>query len=174
MSFTTIYSSILSPFSDSYTAAKNATNRATVIKNAVDAVVESRHLLEDTGIDLPKDLKQVCLLTLIIFLHCGSLLQAVTRYIKRLNEKEPAAQGSTQKPKKVKPAYTIRDVIKQHYKALVEAEIPYTPKDHEYIGSYQRAVTTVHQNMSEKEVEKAEEILERWNEEGASLEVQLK
>jgi hypothetical protein len=68
-SFTTIYSSILSPFSDSYKAAKNATTRATVIKNAVDAVVESRHLLEDTGIGLPKDLKQVCLLTLIIFFH---------------------------------------------------------------------------------------------------------
>jgi hypothetical protein len=74
----------------------------------------------------------------------------------------------------MKPAYTIRDVIKQHFKALVEAEIPYKPQDHEYIGSYQRAVTTVLENMSEKEVEEAEEILEQWNKEGAPLDVQLK
>ena len=61
MAFTDLYSSILSPFVKSYKEATNEKKRALVLKNAADAVLESRHLLEDTGIDLPKDLKKVCL-----------------------------------------------------------------------------------------------------------------
>jgi hypothetical protein len=65
-------------------------------------------------------------------------------------------------------------VIKQHHRELVEAEIPYKPTDKEYIGSYQRAVTTVLNNMSEKELEEAEEIVDSWNKQGAPAEAQLK
>jgi hypothetical protein len=36
---------------------------------------------------------------------------------------------------------------------------------------YQRAVTTVLKNMTEEEVEKAEEILESWRKQGAPPEV---
>lgn len=78
------------------------------------------------------------------------------------------------KPKKIKQVYTIRDVIKQHYGDRVGAEIPYTPKDSEYIGSYQRAVTTVLKNMTENDLKEAEKILELWNAQGAPSNVQTK
>jgi hypothetical protein len=78
------------------------------------------------------------------------------------------------KPKKIKEVYTVRDVIKQIHGKLVDAEIPYRRHEKEYIGSYQRAVTTVHQNMTKKQLEKAKEIAELWNEEGAPPEVQQK
>jgi hypothetical protein len=72
MPFTDIYSSILAPFVDTYKVAAHETNRGRIIEKAVNAVVESRHLLEDTGVNLPTDLKLVCLLSLSIFLHCCS------------------------------------------------------------------------------------------------------
>jgi hypothetical protein len=43
-----------------------------------------------------------------------------------------------------------------------------------YIGSYQRAVTTVHKNMNSNELEEAEKIAEMWNKQGAPVEVQRK
>src|SRR5271168_926506 len=49
---------------------------------------------------------------------------------------------------KIKQVYTIRDVIKQSYRALIEDEIPFKPTDKDYISSYQCAVTTVINNMS--------------------------
>jgi len=137
-------------------------------------VVNSRHLLEDTGADLPKDLNTVCPLLFCIYLQYYWWGQAITRYIKGLCEKDTTVKGGDPKPTKVKPVYSIRDVIKQHYRELVEAEIPYKPTDKEYIGSYQRAVTTVLKNMSEQDVEEAEEIVESWNKQGAPAEVQLK
>ena len=78
------------------------------------------------------------------------------------------------KPKKVKQVYTIRDVIKQNYGELVAEEIGCKPDDKKYIGSYQRAVTTVHNNMSEEELDEVQRILDLWNKDGAPSEVQLK
>jgi hypothetical protein len=60
MAFTDIYASILLPFVEKYKVAQNQKSRALLIKNAAEAVMKSRHLLEDTGIDLPKNLNMVC------------------------------------------------------------------------------------------------------------------
>jgi hypothetical protein len=68
----------------------------------------------------------------------------------------------------------LRDVVKQHYRDLVEEEIPYRPNDKQYLGSYQRAVTTVLNKMTESELEDAEKMVERWNELGSPAEVQRK
>jgi len=89
-------------------------------------------------------------------------------------KKETATEGGDPKPTKLKPVYTIRDVIKQNYRNLVEAEIPHKPNDKDYISKYQRAVTTVLDTMSKKDLEKAQEIVNLWNKEGAPVEVQLK
>lgn len=59
MNFSKAYGSILLPFVDEYKTAKNEKGRNGVVKNAVDAVTEGRNLLEDEGVDLPKDLKTV-------------------------------------------------------------------------------------------------------------------
>ena len=69
---------------------------------------------------------------------------------------------------KLKQVYSIWDVIKQHYQELVEAEIPYKLTNKEYIGSYQCAVTTVLKNMSEKDIEEVEEIVDSWNKQGGT------
>lgn len=58
MAFGDVYSSILLPFARSY-QAKNEKGRAQVVKDAMDAVLKSRDLLEDQGGNLPKDLKTV-------------------------------------------------------------------------------------------------------------------
>lgn len=68
MAFGDIYCNILLPFVESYKLATNQKNRAVIIKNAAEAVVKSRHLLEDTGIDLPKDLNTVRPLLFCIYL----------------------------------------------------------------------------------------------------------
>ena len=78
------------------------------------------------------------------------------------------------KPKKIKEVYTLRDVIKQHYRELVEAEIPYKSTDKGYLGSYQRAVRTVLTNMDKEELDEVQNILDAWNEQGAPPEDQLK
>ena len=78
------------------------------------------------------------------------------------------------KPKKIKEVYTLRDVIRQHYKELVEAEIPYKSTDKEYLGSYQHAVTTVLTNMDKEDLDEVQNILDAWNEQGAPPEDQLK
>jgi len=70
--------------------------------------------------------------------------------------------------------YTIRDVIKQHYRDLVEGEIPYQSTEKEYISSYQRAVTSIYNNMTEDELAEAENIMMAWNKLGAPQDVQLK
>jgi hypothetical protein len=67
MSFTEVYGDLFLPFVESYKAAKNEKNRALVVKNAADAVLESRHLLEDQDVDLPKDLKTVRLFHYVSF-----------------------------------------------------------------------------------------------------------
>ena len=78
------------------------------------------------------------------------------------------------KPKKVKPLYNIRDVVKQNYRELVEEKIPFKPNDPKYIGSYQAAVTEVIQNMAEEDLAAVEEIAEEWSKQGAPAEVKLK
>lgn len=45
----------------------------------------------------------------------------------------------------------------------MEDEIPYKSMDKGYIGSYQRAVTIVPNNMSKEDIEEAEKILDLWN-----------
>jgi hypothetical protein len=66
MAFSNIYSSILLPFVKSYNKATNEKSRGIIVKNAADAVLKSRHLLKDKGIDLPNDLKQVCVFSLYL------------------------------------------------------------------------------------------------------------
>lgn len=102
------------------------------------------------------------------------ILQAIIRYIKRLIKKESAEEAGDPKPTKVKQIYTLRDVIKQNYKALVEEEIPYKTTDKEYIGSYQRAVTDVLKNMTDEQLEEAQNLVDSWNSKGAPSDHQLK
>jgi hypothetical protein len=59
MSFSKVYSAILLPFVGKYKEAKNEKGRMTVVTNAVNAVTTSRSLLEDQGLELPKNLKSV-------------------------------------------------------------------------------------------------------------------
>ena len=87
---------------------------------------------------------------------------------------EGTSKRDDTEPTKLKKIYSLRDVVKQVYRDLVEAEIPYRPTDPEYIGSYQRAVTTVIQNMAKRDIEEAEKIVESWNKRGPPLAVQRK
>jgi hypothetical protein len=70
MSFSEVYGDILLPFVENYKEAKNEKNRAQVVKNAADAVSSSSQLLEDQGVNLPKDLKSVRICPFSILLHC--------------------------------------------------------------------------------------------------------
>jgi hypothetical protein len=58
------YQKILSPFVNSYDAAKNAKGRKQVLKNAAEALQKSKDLLEEKGEELPKYLETVCFSTL--------------------------------------------------------------------------------------------------------------
>jgi hypothetical protein len=86
----------------------------------------------------------------------------------------PKSKAQEQKRKKVKPSYTIRDVIRENYRSLIDNEIPYPPGDPEYIARFQAALTTVLKNMTEEDLEEAENLLEQWNKDGAPSPVQLK
>ena len=75
MAFDDNYSAVLSPFLKKFKDAQNEKQKRAVLKNACDAVVKSRDLLEDKTVALPKDLSAVhlfisCLVfcSLIIFL----------------------------------------------------------------------------------------------------------
>lgn len=94
--------------------------------------------------------------------------------MKRCMDEEAKDEPEQSKPKKVKQLYTVRDVIKQNHRELVEDEIPYSSVDSEYIGCYQRAVTTVLKKMTEEELEDAQKVADSWNEEGVPSEVQLR
>jgi hypothetical protein len=110
-------------------------------------------------------------------LHLSST-KAVSQHIKLSIEKETNEECDDPmlklKPKKAKPLYTVRDVIKQNHRNLVEKEIPYDANDPKYIGSYQRVVTAVQDNMTEEDLEAAQQIANDWSERGAPPEVQLK
>lgn len=174
MSFSKVYSDLLLPFVENYKLAKNEKNRGQVVKNAADAVSSSSQLLEDQGVNLPKDLKSVCPCSFSILLYYYSLVQAITRYIKAFIKKETTVEGEDPKPMKLKQVYTIRDVVKQQYRAEIEEEIPYQHGEKEYIGSYQNAVTKVLNNLSKKDVKEAEKMVELWNTQGPPSNVQLK
>jgi hypothetical protein len=62
MTFSNDYADILLPFVENYKTAKNEKARKVVVRNAANAVTESRNLREDAAEDLPKDLQTVCLL----------------------------------------------------------------------------------------------------------------
>jgi hypothetical protein len=56
----------------------------------------------------------------------------------------------------------------------VDDEIPFKSTDKQFIGSFQRAVTAVHENMTEEELEEANNIVDLWNSQGAPQDIQLK
>jgi hypothetical protein len=179
MTFSEDYGSILLPFVEKYKAAKNEKARKAVLKTAADAVSKSRDLLEDHTTELPKDLPTVRAFYYYIStaLHLSST-KAISRYIKlsieKETNKEPDDSTLKPKPRKAKQLYCIRDVIKQQHRELVEKEIGYETKDPKYLGSYQRAVTAVMDNMTEEDLEAAQQIADDWSEQGAPPEVQLK
>jgi len=70
MSFSEEYGKILSPFLKKYKEAENENQRKGVLKNAAEAVVESKGLLEDKGEHLPKDIKAVDFFFPLFFLFC--------------------------------------------------------------------------------------------------------
>ena len=101
--------------------------------------------------------------------------QAISCYIKGfLKKKESAPEVEKPKPKKIKKVYSIRDVVKYHYRSRVEKENPLKPSDKDFLGGYQKAVTAVMEGMSKDELEEANEIAELWNKEGCPSELQLK
>jgi hypothetical protein len=59
MALSKVYGTLLLPFVESYKLATNATGRNQVVKNAAEAVLKSKDLLEKEGLDLPKDLRTV-------------------------------------------------------------------------------------------------------------------
>lgn len=96
------------------------------------------------------------------------------RFIRKSISKEsaPEVKEPTDKPKKIKKIYTMRDVIKQRFSEKVADEIPFKTTDPGYIGSYQRAVTTVLENLNGDDLEAAGEMLEQWNKNGGPSDVQ--
>lgn len=60
MSFSKLYSTVLAPFVQEFKEARNEKGRKMVVSNAVNAVKESKVLLENAD-DLPKDLQTVCI-----------------------------------------------------------------------------------------------------------------
>lgn len=66
MSFTQVYGNILAPFVENYKNAKNEKARKGVVETATNAVLNSKNLLEEKGLELPHDLKAVCRSLLIL------------------------------------------------------------------------------------------------------------
>lgn len=59
MSLSKVFGNIISPFVQNFKDAKNEKQRLSVIKEAADAVLKSKDLLEDKEAGLPKDLPSV-------------------------------------------------------------------------------------------------------------------
>jgi len=103
------------------------------------------------------------------------LCQVIRRYINgHLKKDASPTEDDGLKPNKLKKVYTIRDVIKHKYVDLIKEQIPYKTNEKEYIGCYQRAVTTVQENMSKDDLKELEEIALRWSKEGVPEDVQRK
>lgn len=58
MSLSKTFCNLLSPFVESYKEAKNQKELKSIIKNAVDAVLDNRDMMEEPG-ELPSDLPTV-------------------------------------------------------------------------------------------------------------------
>jgi hypothetical protein len=179
MSFIKTYEKVLSPYIKEFGKAANEKVRKMVVKKAADAVSASKDLFEEKGLDLPKDLNNVGVSSLLtVFYNMKFEFQAISRYLKKksLTEEGAAEADVVKEPKtrKIRPSYKIRDVVKQLFRDEIDSEIPYEPKDKAYISCYQKAVTKVLDNLTEEQLEEAEELLETWNKEGASKEVKLK
>jgi hypothetical protein len=179
MAFSEDYGGILLPFVEKYKSAKNEKARKAILKTAADAVSKSRDLLEDDATELPKDLPTVraFLNYISMALHLSST-KAISRYIKlsiqKETNKEPDNSTLKPKPRKVKKLYCVRDVVKLHHGDLVAKEIGYKTDNPKYLANYQRAVTAVIDNMTEEDLEAAQQIANDWSEQGAPPEVQLK
>ena len=74
----------------------------------------------------------------------------------------------------MKQTYKIRDVIQHIHRERIEEEIPVKSNDKDYIGHYQRAVTTIQGNLTSDELEEAQAMLDSWNKEGLPKDMQLK
>ena len=91
------------------------------------------------------------------------------------NESKDSSQGDEDaKPTKLRHKYSIRDVIKQIYRDRIEEEIPHKTTDKRYISCYQRAVTKIHQNMTDDDLERAQNVMDSWNNEAVPPDMQLK
>jgi hypothetical protein len=95
MTFAEDYSKVLSPFSKKFKEAENENQRKAVLRDAAKAVTESRDLLEDKGVALPKDLQAVlffsflfvfCLLINNIFLNFSPSLVRNGSYVCELRK----------------------------------------------------------------------------------------
>lgn len=107
-------------------------------------------------------------------IHGYGFIQAISHYLKGSVKKDSQPEIQQPKPKKVKQLYNMRDVIKQHYRDLVDEENPHDPHDKEYLGSYQKAVSKVLKKMTEEDLQEAQKIVDQWNEDGGPSDVQLK
>ena len=132
MSFTKKYRKILSPFLEGYKTAKNDKARKKVLKNAAQAVKNSRDLQEDKGAELPKELETVCPFSIIPIFHWRPPFQAILRYYQKTTKKaESIKEAESPLPKKIKQSYTLRDVVKEIYGKLIRREIPHETTDKE-------------------------------------------
>jgi len=102
------------------------------------------------------------------------VFQAIGRYFNGLLCKASSAGGVAPKPVKIKQVYTIRDVIKQNYRELIEEKIPFKPTEKNYLSHYQAALTQVQNEMSDEDLGDIRKTVELWNEQGAPSEVKLK
>lgn len=107
--------------------------------------------------------------------------QAIRRYLKGNAERDEEGEAAATKPKpgpsknrKPKPVYTVRDVLTELYRPAIDAEIALKSTDPDYLGSYQRAVTTVWNNMDDEQAEEVWDLVKEWNKEGAPTAIQLK
>ena len=113
MTFTEDYGKVLSPFLKKYQVEENEKRRRAVLKNAAEAVVKSRDLLEEKTDDLPKDIQTVPLsfFSFFLFFITFSLLQAIVRYFKGCIKKKSATESGDPKPVKIKVSGTLLNKI---------------------------------------------------------------
>jgi len=176
-SFSELHKATLTPFVKDFKNAKNQKGRDRILEDSAAALRKSVEMVEDGSVKLPKDLKKVSLIYISQPCHLFSPFQAIGRFFKRSIEDEvdeDAEPAVIPKPKRRKQIYGLRDVVKDRYLHLVNAEIPHEAGGADYIANYQRAVTTVVENMEGDDLKEAEVMVEEWNKGGAPSDVQLK
>lgn len=65
-------------------------------------------------------------------------------------------------------------MIKKKYGDRVKDKIPFQPGETQFVANYQRAVTTVVNEMDDEERKNAEELVDSWNKDGPPGAYQLK